>query len=102
MTHAALYGICGVTLFTVAFCGAVVSRHLLRKVIAINLMGTSVFLVLIALASRTPDGRVDAVPQAMVLTGVVVALGSTALALGLVRRFYRETGRTDLPPPGQE
>jgi multicomponent Na+:H+ antiporter subunit C len=34
----------------------------------------------------------------MVLTGVVVAISATALALALIRRLYRETGRVTLPP----
>jgi len=33
----------------------------------------------------------------MVLTGIVVTVSATALALALLRRFYRETGRAELP-----
>jgi multicomponent Na+:H+ antiporter subunit C len=33
----------------------------------------------------------------MVITGIVVAVASTALALVVFRRWYRASGRTDLP-----
>lgn len=97
MTHATLFAFCGVVLFGIGLYGVVICRHLLRKVIALNLMGTGVFLVLIALAHRSPGVRPDPVPQAMVLTGVVVAVSATALGLALLRRFHRETGETELP-----
>lgn len=97
MTYAFLYALCGVAVFGIGFHGVVVRRHLLRRLIAINLMGSGVFLVFVALAHRTPSGRPDPVPHAMVLTGVVVAVSATALALALIRRLYRETGHTALP-----
>jgi multicomponent Na+:H+ antiporter subunit C len=97
MTSAAIYALCGVTVFGVGFYGAVARRHLLRRIIAVNLMGAGVFLVFVALAHRTPSGPPDPVPHAMVLTGIVVAVSATALALALVRRLHRETGRAELP-----
>lgn len=100
MTTATLYGLCGIGLFGIGFYRVVISSHLLRKVLATNVMSSGVFLVLIALAERTAEGRPDPVPQAMVLTGIVVAVSATALALALLRRLYRETGESRLPPPG--
>lgn len=100
MTTQLFYALCGVSLFGIGFYGMVVCAHLLRKVLATNLMSSGVFLVLIATAARTSGGHPDPVPQAMVLTGVVVAVSATALALALVRRFYRETGETRLPATG--
>ena len=94
MTNVTLYALCGVVLFGIGFYGVVILGHLLRRVIAFNLMGTGVFLILIAFAHRTPGGRPDPVPHAMVLTGIVVAVSATALAL--LRRFHRETGQTEL------
>ena len=44
----------------------------------------------------------DPVPQAMVITGIVVAFSATALAVALVLRMFETTGdatlRTDAPP----
>ena len=97
MTQAILFACCGVVVFGIGLHGVFVCRHLLRKVIAVNLMGAGVFLVLIALAGRTASGVPDSVPHAMVLTGIVVTVSATALALALLRRLHRETGRTELP-----
>ena len=95
MTYPILYALCGTVLVGVGFFGVIICRHVLRKVIALNVMGAGTFLVLIALSRRTPRALPDPVPHAMVLTGIVVAVSATALALALLRRFYRETGRTD-------
>lgn len=97
MTYATLYAICGVVLFGIGFFGTVVCRHLIRKVMAVNLMGAGVFLVMIALAARTPTGIPDPIPHAMVLTGIVVAVSATALMLALIRRLHLQTGLTELP-----
>ncbi|MDH3716705.1 MAG: NADH-quinone oxidoreductase subunit K [Planctomycetota bacterium] len=92
MTAAALYALSGIALFGIGFHAVVVHAHRLRKVLAVNIMSSGVFLVLVALASRTPDAAPDPVPHAMVLTGVVVAVSATAVALSLVRRIYGEPG----------
>jgi multicomponent Na+:H+ antiporter subunit C len=97
MTHGTLYTLCGLVLFGIGLQGTAFSRHLLRRVIAINLMGAGVFLVLIALATRSSPGAPDPVPHAMVLTGIVVAVSATSLLLTLLRRLHRETGLTELP-----
>ncbi len=85
----------GVLLFGLGLFGFIAHRHLLRRLLAFNIMGSGAFLVLVGLAQ---DGRgVDPVPHAMVITGIVVAVASTALALVVFRRWYRASGRTDLP-----
>jgi len=58
-------------------------------------MGSGAFLVLVGLAQRS--GTPDPVPQAMVLTGIVVAVAATALALALARRLHAQTGGFELP-----
>ena len=40
----------------------------------------------------------DPVPQAMVITGIVVAFSATALAVALLLRLFQETGRATLNP----
>lgn len=93
------YAVTGALLFCIGGYGLVARRHLLHKVIAGNLMGSGVFLLLISLASRTPAGEEpDPVPQAMVLTGIVVTVALTALALALIKRYYSETGLNTLEP----
>ena len=62
-------------------------KPLLRKLIALNVMGAGVFHVLVAVAYRGLDAGPDPVPQALVLTGIVVAVSATALALALSQRL---------------
>ena len=95
MTPALLYALGGVLLFVLGLGGMILLGQPLRKILAFNLMGSGAFLVLVGLAQR--DGVADPVPQAMVLTGIVVAVAATALALALVRRLH-ELSVPDRPP----
>lgn len=93
MPHAELiYGLTGVGLFALGVRGALLHRSLLGKILSINVCGAGVFLVFVTLAYRGWDLPPDPVPQALVLTGIVVAVSATALALALGRRL-REVGR---------
>jgi multicomponent Na+:H+ antiporter subunit C len=38
----------------------------------------------------------------MIITGIVVAVSATALAVALLTRLYDDTGRTELPHPEDE
>ena len=97
MSHEFLYALLGVGLFTLGLYALIVHAHLLRKILAINVMGSGVFLVLVALGGRTAGASPDPVPHAMVITGIVVAVSATALALALMLRVQAQTGRTQLP-----
>jgi multicomponent Na+:H+ antiporter subunit C len=92
-----LFGFVSVALFCIGLYGLVVRAHLLRKILALNVMGSAVFLFLAAVARRNQDAFPDPVPHAMVLTGIVVAVSVTAFALALARRIHRETGSANLP-----
>ena len=89
------YALTGVGLFTLGLYALIKHRHLLRKILAINVMGSGVFLVLVALAARTGEAP-DPVPHAMVITGIVVAISATALALALMLRLHKLSGRAEL------
>lgn len=80
-----LYALAGALLFVLGLAGIVLAPHALRRILAFNIMGNGAFLVLVGLAQRA--GFADPVPQAMVLTGIVVAVAATALALALARRL---------------
>ena len=97
MNSTFLYALLGVGLFTLGLYALIVHAHLLRKILAINVMGSGVFLVLVALGGRTPGAAPDPVPHAMVITGIVVAISATALALALMLRVQAKTGRAQLP-----
>jgi|SRR5690554_3433541 multicomponent Na+:H+ antiporter subunit C len=95
MSSGLIFTNAGVILFAMGIVGIILIRHLLRRILAFNFMGSGVFLVLVGLPQR--DGVVDPVPQAMVLTGIVVTVAATALALALLRRYYVLTGKLELP-----
>ena len=97
MTAVTLYALAGVALFVLGVHALIVYPHLLRKILALNIMGSGVFLLMVSLANRAPDIGPDAVPHAMVITGIVVAVSATALALVLMLRLHAETGRAELP-----
>ena len=74
--------------------------HPLRKILAFNLLGSGVFLMfgVIARKGAAAGLAADPVPQAMVITGIVVAFSATALAVALLLRLFQETGRATLDP----
>ena len=77
-------------------------RHLLRQIIALNIMNAGVYLLLIASSSNGTAEDVHPVPRAMVLTGVVVAVSATALALALAARLHQVTGKAHLSSDDDE
>ena len=95
MSSGLLFALLGVALFALGVAGVVLIGHLLRRILAFNLMGSGAFLVLVGLAQR--NDVPDPVPQAMVLTGIVVAVAATALALAITRRLHALTGALELP-----
>ena len=102
MSVAFAYALAGVGLFCLGLHALVVHAHLLRKILALNVMGSGVFLVLVGLAKRVAGALPDPVPHAMVITGIVVAVSATALALVLMFKVAAETGRAELPGEGSE
>ena len=100
MSTGLLFALTGVLLFAMGVVGVALFAHLLRRILAFNLMGSGAFLVLVGLAQR--NGVPDPVPQAMVLTGIVVAVAATALALALARKLHALTGRLELSEDGHE
>ena len=96
MTSMFIFSLAAVAIFALAVYSTIVARQLLRKLIAINVMGSATFLVLIAAAAR-PPGEPDPIPHAMVLTGIVVTVAATGLAVTLIRQMAAETGRSQLP-----
>jgi multicomponent Na+:H+ antiporter subunit C len=76
--------------------GVVTRRHLVRQVLAMNVVGGGVFLFLVAVAHRNSDASPDPIPQALVLTGIVVAVSVSAFAVALARAIHVRTGRTTL------
>lgn len=92
------YALIGALLIALALFTFFRNTHLLRRILAFNVMGSGVFLILVGLAQH--QRQTDPVPQALVLTGIVVAVSATALALIIFRRFYQASGKTTLNKSG--
>jgi multicomponent Na+:H+ antiporter subunit C len=102
-------GLDSVTVYTVAACtlvgvglhGLIARPEALRKLLAVNVLGVGVFLLLITLAAAAPGERgPDPVPHALVLTGIVVAVSLTAVAVAIIRRLAAMQGDARLPEEG--
>lgn len=91
-----VYALAGVGLFGLGLYALLMHAHLLRKILALNVIGSGVFLVWVALAGRS-GAEPDVVPHAMVITGIVVAVSATALALALMLKLAASHGRATLP-----
>ena len=91
MTGATLYGLCAAVLVGVGLFGLIVHPQPLRKILAFNLIGSGVFVLFGAVALRGAAAGFggDPVPQALVITGIVVAFAATALAVALLLRLFR-------------
>ena len=102
MSDATLFGLCGAALVGLGLFGMIVHPHPLRKILAFNLIGGGVFLLFGVVARRGAAAGFggDPVPHALIITGIVVAFAATALAIALLLRLFRETGRANLGSDG--
>ena len=91
-----IYAFVGVILLVIALNALIRYQHLMRKILSLNVLGSGVFLIIGALAQSAPDGEIDPVPQALIITGIVVAVAATALALAIMVRVARAAGRAEL------
>ena len=95
-----VFGLCGSALVGLGLYGLITNPSPLRKILSFNLLGGGVFMLFGVVARRGAAAGLggDPVPQALVITGIVVAFSATALAVGLLVKFYKATGRIDLTP----
>ncbi|HWT08284.1 MAG TPA: NADH-quinone oxidoreductase subunit K [Roseomonas sp.] len=92
---ATLYGLMGAALVGIGLFGLIVRTEALLRILAFNILGGGVFLVFGAVARRGAGAGFggDPVPQAIILTGLVVAFAATALAVALVLRLSASRDR---------
>lgn len=91
-------------LFLIGLYTMISRKNLIKKIIGLNIMDTSVFLFYISMGSV--DGGiapivipgqenviyVNPLPQAFILTAIVVSVSVTAVALALAVKLYEEYG----------
>jgi multicomponent Na+:H+ antiporter subunit C len=98
MSAATVFGLCAAAAVGLGLYGLIAHPQPLRKILAFNLLGSGAFLLFGVVARRgAAAGFVgDPVPQAMVITGIVVAFAATALAVALLLRLFQATGAAAL------
>jgi len=100
-----LFALCACALVGIGLYGLIVQPHPLRKLVAFNIMGSGVFVLFGALAKRGAAAGMaaDPVPQALLITAIVVAFAATAVTVALLLRLIESTDSASLanePPAG--
>lgn len=80
-----LFSLTGVILLALGLYAFVAHPTVLRKIIAFNVAASGIFL-LFGAATRQAGG-IDPVPQALIITSLVVAVATTALGVMLAVRL---------------
>jgi multicomponent Na+:H+ antiporter subunit C len=101
-------------LVLIGFYIVLVKSNLIKVIIGINLIDTGVNLFLVSIGyirmgtapifsrAETAAGQmVDPVPQALVLTAIVIGVSVVALALSVAVRLYEHYGTLDLSKIGE-
>ena len=101
MNASTLFGLCGAVLVGIGLYGLIVNPQPLRKILSFNLIGSGVVLLFGVVARRGAALGMggDPVPQALVITGIVVAFSATALAVALLLRLHEVSGGATLSSP---
>ncbi|MDZ4121228.1 MAG: sodium:proton antiporter [Candidatus Cloacimonadaceae bacterium] len=95
-------------LFVIGLYGVILQRNLIKIIIGLAIMEYSVILFLVLIgyidASTVPiiseffekGPFVDPLPQAMVLTAIVIGLATKALLLSVAIRLFKKYGSFDI------
>ena len=100
MNHPEIWMLTAAALFGIGVYSLIIARHLLRQLIAIKIMGSAVFIVLVVSVGLV-EGSLDGIAQALVLTGIVIAVAAIAFALALVVCLAEQTGSVSLENDGE-
>lgn len=105
-----VYILCAM-LFSVGIWGVIAKRNIVKIIISLCVMEYAIFLLFAVLGYRkdgvapieTPETIadpatifVDPLPQAIVLTAIVIGLGVTALMISTAVRIYHKYGTFDV------
>lgn len=102
-----VYSLCFV-LFMVGLYGVVTRRNMIKIVIGLAIMEISIFMFLVLIGyiqgaeapiitgHETAVQFVDPLPQAMVLTAIVIGLATNAMLLAISIRIYKNYGTFDI------
>ena len=96
-------------LFGIGFANLLFQKNLIKKIIGLNIMDSSVYLFLalkgyiaghqaaiVVDGVQSVDAYINPIPSGLVLTGIVVSVSVTALMLSLTIRLYSRYHTLDL------
>jgi len=82
-----LFNLVALALFAAGLRGVLLGNSLIGQIVAINVAGCGLFLWMVTLAFRGDAEPANALMHALVLTGIVVAVSASALALAIDSRI---------------
>lgn len=83
-----LFALTGAAIVGLGLYGFIILRHPLRQLLAVNVAGAGVFLMFGGLGRGA--GSTDPVPQALVITGIVITVALTAFGTAMILRLAEE------------
>ncbi|OWZ83909.1 sodium:proton antiporter [Natranaerobius trueperi] len=96
------YFLFSIVLFLIGIYTMLTHPNLIKKVIGLNIMETSVFLLFVSggyrvggkapIVTGSEEVYVNPVPHALILTGIVIAVSITAMLLSLIIKIYQYYG----------
>ena len=89
------FPLAGPVVLAIGLVAHLLVRDLLRRIVALNIASGGVMMVLLAIAARS--SAPDPVPQALVLTGIVIMAATSGVALAFARRVESESDELDTP-----
>lgn len=103
------YETASIILFGIGFATLLLHNNLIKKIIGLNIMDTSIFLFFIAKGYiegkdapiivngfKGVNGYINPIPTSLMLTGIVVAVSTTAFALALTIKMHEKYGTIEL------
>jgi len=95
-----------IILFLIGFYGIIAKKNIIKKIFALSILNSSVVILFILEGSKIGTNApimeegvknvVDPIPQALMLTAIVIGVCITALALAIAFRLYRYTHTFDI------
>ncbi|MCL2811693.1 MAG: cation:proton antiporter subunit C [Clostridia bacterium] len=103
--HSFLAEIAAIAVFFLGFYGLITSKNIIKSIVSIGLMEIAVVVFFLSLGFvdgiRPPIGLemagnvADPLPQALMLTAIIIGLTVTAINLTMLISLYRECKTTD-------
>lgn len=104
-----------IILIMLGLYGILTQRNIIKIILSLNILeiGLNLFIVsvgyvegglapILSAENPTVAGFVDPLPQALVLTAIVIGVGTTAVALAIAKNVYQKYGTFELDEMGEK